>query len=160
MIEQEKINITVAAGMKKAVGCEVVKANTANARIPPYPYISFTVLNTDTKKGTYSASKDRRYIPLTQTWSITVQSDKDNESQIKAIEVKDWLEETGRVFLNDHGIVVQKVGAITNRDTLLTISYEYRKGFDVIFSLLNEVEFNEELIESAKLNKEETGERH
>lgn len=72
MIDQERINIDNASGLKGAAGCEVVKANMAKARIPPYPYISFTVLNTDTRKGTYSLSGGKRHIPLTQTWSITV----------------------------------------------------------------------------------------
>ena len=32
------------------------------------------------------------------------------------------------------------VGDISNRDTLLTVGYEFRKGFDVVFSLMNEIQ--------------------
>lgn len=139
MIDQEKVNVLITGGLKEATGFEVVKANLANAPIPPYPYISFTVLNTDTRKGTYSVSGGRRHMPLTQTWSFTVQGNRDNEAQLIAMKAKDWLEETGRTYLSDEGVIVQSVGAITNRDTLLTVGYEYRKGFDAVFSVVNEV---------------------
>lgn len=155
MIDQEKINILIADKLKEVTGCEVVKANMASAPIPPYPYLSFTVLNTDTKKGTYSAALGVKFIPLTQSWSFTVQGDKDNETQLAAMKARDWLEETGRNYLNDNGIVVQGVGAITNRDTLLTIEFEYRKGFDAVLSIMNVVDGeNEETIDSAEIEKE------
>lgn len=155
LIDQENINIIIAEGLSGATGCEVVKSNLANARIPPYPYISFTVLNTDTKKGTYSVSGGQRYMPFAQTWSLTAQGDDDNKTQLAAMKAKDWLEEAGRLYLNDRGIVVQSVGAITNRDTLLTIEYEYRKGFDVVLSIMNVVGGGiEETIDYAEIEKE------
>ena len=59
------------------------------------------------------------------------------------------------MYLNDHGIVVQNVGAITNRDTLLTIEYEYRKGFDAVLSIMNVVEARDgETIDTAELKEE------
>lgn len=155
MIDQERINRLLTEKLKKETGCEVVKSNLANAPIPDYPYISFTILNTDTGKGTYSLSEGQRYIPLTQTWSFTVQSDQDNEAQLAAMKAKDWLEEQGRTCLNDNGIVVQSVGAITNRDTLLTIAYEYRKGFDAVLSIMNVVDKeSEETINRAEIKEE------
>lgn len=154
MIDQEKINVFITGKLKEITGCEVVKSNLANAPIPLYPYISFTILNTDTEKGTYSAADGLRYIPLTQTWSFTIQGDKDNETQLIAMKVKDWLEESGRVCLGDQGIVVQHAGAVTNRDALLTIGYEYRKGFDAILSLVNVIEGQtEETIEHADIKR-------
>ena len=94
-------------------------------------------------------------MPLTQTWSLTVQGDNDNKTQLAAMKAKDWLEEAGRLYLNDHGIVVQNVGAITNRDTLLTIEYEYRKGFDAVLSIMNVVEARDgETIDTAELKEE------
>lgn len=156
MIDQEKINIFITQKLKEVTECEVVKSNLAGGPIPEYPYISFTILNTDTRKGTYSVTEGSRYISLTQTWSFTVQGDKDNKAQLAAMKAKDWLEETGRTALYDNGIVVQSVGAITNRDTLLTIEYEYRKGFDAILSIMSRIEGQkEETIESVEiLNKE------
>lgn len=155
MIDQDRINKIIAGKLREVTGCEVVKSNITNAPIPPYPYISFTVTNTETRKGTYGAVGGRRFMPLTQTWSLTVQSDKDNEAQGKALAARDWLEDTGRICLADQGIVVQSVGGIANRDTLLTLQYEYRKGFDVVFSMMNGVGTPEtETIEQAKMKEE------
>lgn len=68
---------------------------------------------------------------------------------------KDWLEEVGREYLNDRGIVVQSVGAVTSRDTLLTIDYEYRKGFDAVLSIMNVVGGQDgETIETAEIEEE------
>lgn len=155
MIDQEKMNVLITDGLKEVTGREVVKANLANAPIPPYPYLSFSILNTDTRKGTYSLDGGKRYMPLAQTWSFTVQGNRDNEVQLIAMKAKDWLEETGRTYLSDEGIIVQSVGAITNRDSLLTVGYEYRKGFDAVFTMMNMTDDqNQEIIEQAELKKE------
>lgn len=155
MIDQENINKVIADKLREVTRCEVVKSNLASTPIPPYPYISFTITNTETRKGTYGVIDSQRLLPLTQTWSLTVQSDEDNEAQIKAMEARDWLEESGRTYLNDHGIVVQSVGGIANRDTLLTLQYEYRKGFDVVLSLVNVIQKPDtETIEQAEIVKE------
>lgn len=154
MIEQTRINRVIAEGLKAVTGCEVVKANLTKAPIPPYPYISFSITQTETRRGTYSKG-EKCYMPLSQTWSITVQGENDDEALQKAMEARDWLEEVGRLELADQGIVVSRVGAIHNRDTLLTLEYEYRKGFDVVFSLMNVVDSErKEVIEQAEIRKE------
>lgn len=155
MIDQKNINKVITDKLREVTGCEMVKSNLANTPIPPYPYISFTITNTETWKGTYGVTDGQRHIPLIQTWSITVQSDQDNEAQAKAMEARDWLEEAGRTYLSDHGIIVQSVGGIANRDNLLTLQYEYRKGFDVVLSLVNVIQvLDNETIERAELVKE------
>lgn len=155
MIDQKTINIMITEGLKEITGCEVVKANLAGAPIPDYPYISFTILNTDTRKGTYSGGPAGKYIPARQAWSLTVQGSDDDEAFRIGLLSKDWFEEGGRRLLNDHGIVVESVGAITNRDTLLTVSYEYRKGFDVVLSLMNVIQAREtEVIDQVDFEKE------
>ena len=104
MIDQESMNRLITSGLKSVTGCEVVKSNIANAPIPPYPYISFTIIRTETGKGTYSDANGTRYIPLHQTWSFTIQGNKDNDAQHIALLAKDWLEEAGRIDLNDGGV--------------------------------------------------------
>lgn len=154
MIDQKSINIIIAEGLKEVTGCEVVKSNLAGVPIPEYPYISFTILNTGTRKGTYSGN-GIRYMPLTQTWSITIQDNDDDRAMITAMKARDWLEETGRLELSDFGIIVQNVGNIQNRDTFLTVAYEYRKGFDAVLSMMNEVQEPEkETIEKANIKEE------
>lgn len=154
MIEQRNVNIAITEGLKRVTGCEIVKANLANAPIPPYPYISFTILNWSTKKGTYSKQENETYIQGKQTWSFTVQGIQDDEAFQTAQLARDWFEESGRLYLNDNRIVIQSVGEITNRDTLLTLDYEYRKGFDVVLSLMNVIKDNTETMEQAELKKE------
>lgn len=154
MIDQKSINLIIAEGLKTVTGCEVVKSNLAGAPIPSYPYISFSILNTETRKGTYS-SEGTRYLPLTQTWSLTVQGDDDDETMMIALKARDWLEEAGRLELGDHGIIVRSAGAVQNRDTLLTVAYEYRKGFDIVLSLMNEVQEPEiETIDNINIEEE------
>lgn len=154
MIDQKKVNLVITEGIKAVTGCEVVKSNLAGAPIPPYPYISFTILRTETRKGTYSG-KGTRYMPLTQTWSFSVQGNDDDETMDIAMKARDWLEETGHLELSDSGIIVQSVSAVQNRDTMLTVDYEYRKGFDAVLSLVNKIqEPAEETIEKANIEEE------
>lgn len=153
MIEQIKINTIITEGLRRACGCEIVKSNTT-AKMPPYPYISFTILTTENQKGTYSG-QGVKTIPVKQTWSFTVQGHRDDEALETAMKARDWLEENGRLHLNDRGIVVQGIGAITGRDNMLTIEYEYRKGFDMVLSLVNRVELPEtETIEQINIEEE------
>lgn len=155
MIEQKIINVIITEGLREATGCEIVKSNLAGTPIPSYPYISFTILNSDTKKGTYSVGVSGRYISVKQNWSFTVQGKDDDEAFRIALLAKDWLEETGRRQLGDQDVIVESVGAITNRDTFLTVDYEYRKGFDVVLSLMNIIKEQEkEIIEQIEIKKE------
>jgi len=56
-----------------------------------------------------------------------------------AQKAKDWLDNVGNTYLNDNDIIVSRVTAITNRDNILTIDYEYRNGFDCVFWLYDEI---------------------
>lgn len=125
----------------KGYVCPVIRANQT-APIPPYPYISYTVITPvgSDMKGYSIAEDGTRYKPLTQTWSFTAQSDDDVEAVNVAMIAYDWFALTGRTYLNDNNIVAQRVGNITSRDNLLSIEYEYRKGFDVDFLLMHELE--------------------
>lgn len=145
MINYRENEILIVNGLqeylkKKGYDCPVVMANQT-ARIPPYPYISYTVTTPYVvEQGFYSKYQDgTRQKQIGQIWSFTAQSNDDVQAFNVAIAAHDWLSIAGDTYLNDNNIVVQNVGNITNRDNLLTIEYEYRCGFDVTFSLLNEV---------------------
>lgn len=132
-------------------GCAVVPANTTK-KMPPYPYISYSVINISTRRGTYSAhtgtkNVEGEEVPVTLlsmpekvTYSFTVQSSDDAEAFVHAMEIKDFFEEAKRQELADNDIIVADVGGITPRDNMLTIEYEYRKGLDVVLSLNNVLE--------------------
>lgn len=121
--------------LEEYAGCVCVPSNTTK-KMPAYPYISFTVINTAARKGTYAKATDETgadvlYMTLLQKLSFTAQSDNDAEALEIAMRISDFFAEAKRVELEDIGIVVADVGAITPRDNLLTIEYEYRKGLDV-----------------------------
>lgn len=93
-----------------------------------------------------------RYRDLLQTWSFTVQSDKDSEASDIAIRLYDWFQLQGYLCLTDNEIVVERISDITNRDNMISVAYEYRYGFDVDFRMRHEVERtveeNENVIET------------
>lgn len=124
----------------KGYNCPVIMANQTSPT-PAYPYISYTVTTpVGANNGGYSVAEDgTRYKPITQTWSFTSQSDEDIEALMVAEEAFDWFSLIGNTLLSDNGIVAQRVGSIGNRDNLISIEYEYRRGFDVEFLLVDTI---------------------
>ena len=141
MIDYENLYKTVTSGLEKYLGCTVRRSNQ-NKKPPAYPYVSYTITTLMSEnKGTYGEYDDgfdRKQV--TQTWSISALSDKNEESITLACKAREWLDHVGTVFLNDNNVYVQSVGSITNRDNILTIEYEYKNGFDVVFTLFDVVE--------------------
>lgn len=141
MIDNDKLRETVVTGIKNYLQIPFIQSNQ-NAEPPAYPFISFTVTQLESaNKGTWSEyddGKDRQAV--TQTWSISSLSDDENESITNASKAREWFDRVGRLYLKDNGVIVQSVGAITNRDNVLTTEYEYKNGFDVVFYMLSEVE--------------------
>lgn len=145
------------SALEEFTGCTCVPSNNTKD-LPTYPYISFNVINTKTRKGTYAAVEGVLVMPALQTWSFTVQSDDDTEALAKAMLIVDFFEEAKRQYLADNDIIVADVGGITPRDTLLTIEYEYRKGVDVKLRLNNVIEdTTTETIESVALTSDTVG---
>lgn len=163
LIPQAKIQQVMLSALEEYTGCKCVPSNTTK-QMPTYPYISFSVINTEEKKGTYSAAiieKDGAkvtvfYIPVLQKWSFTAQSDDDAQALEKAMLISDFFTEAKRLVLEDNDIIVADVGAITPRDNMLTIEYEYRKGLDVTLRLNNVIEeTNRDIIEKVTFSNEE-----
>lgn len=159
MIDFERVRKVIVKALKEYLGCEVILANQT-APIPKYPYVSFSITTpVVANKGTWGRcddGTDRKQIE--QIWSITVQSNKTQESMDICLKAYDWLDHIGTLFLNDNNIVVQRLENITNRDNLLSVGYEYRNGFDVVFSLMDEIsvdELGEGEIETIEIENEE-----
>lgn len=136
MIDFESLRKTVTSGLEKYLGCTVRRSNQ-NKKPPAYPYVSYTVTAPkNVKKGSYGVYEDGfNRKSVTQTWSISVLSDNNDESVELAFKANEWLDHVGTTYLYDNNVRVQSVGSITNRDNVLTIEYEYKNGFDVVFSL-------------------------
>lgn len=139
-------NAALCDGIKGLLGCDVVKSNITT-KVPKYPYVSFSVTGIQEHAGTYADDGSTRYNATQVTYSWTVQSDKDDTAWDHVQRLHDWFSETGRAYLSDNGLTVASVGAITERDNMITIEYEYRKGFDVRFNTFNIVERPDEVIE-------------
>lgn len=140
LIEQKQVNKKIINALKDYCGCELIFANS-NSDMPPYPFISCTIITPSSgNSGTYCVQGEEHYREISQVWSITVQSTDDMESLDIVYKAYDFLSNMGCVYLSENGIIVNSLTNITNRDTLLTFGYEFRKGFDVEFNLLDKVE--------------------
>ena len=143
MIDFRQAEILIVEGLteylaSRGYDCPVIMANQTSP-IPPYPYISYTVITpVKSNMAGYCIAEDgTRYKELVQTWSFTAQSDDDVVANQIAMEAYDYFALAGNTYLSDNDIVAQEVGSITNRDNLLTNEYEYRRGFDVDFTMIH-----------------------
>ncbi|WOC33053.1 MULTISPECIES: phage neck terminator protein [Caproicibacterium] len=131
-----EIEAAVADGLQVYLKCPVIRSNQT-APVPPYPYVSYTITTPVQSGGTWATGEDgRQFIDLPQVWSFTVQAADDMQALQLAMDAFQWFDtEAGHFYLKQNEIAVQRVGSIGNRDNLLSIEYEYRKGFDVTFLL-------------------------
>lgn len=158
MIDYKNIRDTVCQGIKEKLGLTIIRSSQ-NQVSPPYPYCSYTVTSVmSANNGTYSIVKSNNtttaYKEVTQIWSITVMSDKYEECVEKAMKLRNFLDFSGRDYLKDNNVIVQQITGITNRDNMISIDYEYRQGFDVVFSGLDVIEDGREYIEDIEIKGE------
>ena len=155
MIKQNES--VIVNGLQEYLGCPVILANQ-HSPAPKYPYVSFTnIAPIKANNGTFCTNFDGHYHKaVKQTWSFTVQSDNDSECSEIVSKAFDWFSLVGIDYLSDNQIYVERLEDIRNRDNLITIQYEYRRGFDVVFVINDEIDLNFETIESITLdnNKE------
>ena len=144
MVKLSKIRDKITTMIKEHLNIEVIRVNQ-DAPAPAYPYIGYTITTLmKTNNGTYSEYVENNVKvyckEFQQIWSFTVYAADDLQSKQLAIELYDYLDNIGSADLGDNDIVIQRIGDITNRDTLLTIDFEYRNGFDVTFAFMNETQ--------------------
>lgn len=139
LVDLDEIRSIIVKGLKEELKIPIIRSNQTGPS-PKYPYLSYTITSLiNDRKGTFGEYEDGMHRkPGTQTWSLTVQSDRADEAMALCIKARDWLDHTGGIYLKDNKIIVQSVGAVNNRDTLLTIEYENRFGFDFVLWFLNE----------------------
>lgn len=139
MIDIDKIQSIVPKGMSKYIGIPVIRANqTANAPSLPYGTYSITTIAT-ANNGTWQQHEDGVDRLLVRSiWSFTFITDDWLQSIMYASRAREWMTHSGRVLLADNGITVQSVTDITNRDNILTVEYQRKNGFDVVFYVYDE----------------------
>ena len=141
MIDLDKIQSIVPEGMSKYIGIPVIRGNqTGNA--PKYPYMTYNVPTiAGENNGTWQQHDDGIDRLLVRSiWSFTALSDDWMQSVLYATRAREWLSHSGRVLLSDNGITVQSTTEINNRDNILTVEYERKNGFDVVFYVYDKAE--------------------
>lgn len=139
MNKQNEILLELVRRIQDVLMCPVVKANQTNQKIPPYPYVSFTVITPMVANGGTWGKHEDGYErkPFKQVWSFTAQSDDDTRALEVAMNLYEFLDRKNDE-LSEKGIVVERLSNIANRDNFITIQYEHRYGFDVTFSFMRE----------------------
>lgn len=138
MIPIDEIRTAISTGLNNYLQCPVIRTNQ-NQRKPQYPYITYTITTLMSEnKGTYGVLSDNTHIQaFKQIWSLSALSDDYSECAALANKAHSWLESSGAVYLSDSSVIVESVGSITNRDTILTADYEYRYGFDFVLRVMD-----------------------
>lgn len=141
MIDLKGKRTVVATGLREYIGLPVIRGDQT-AQTPPYPYAVYNVTTiAGANNGTYQQHEDGiDRLMVRSIWSFTFLSDNYDESVMYASKAREWFTHTGRLWLSEHGIVVQSVTDITNRDNILTVEYERKNGFDVVFYVYDEAE--------------------
>lgn len=139
MINYKEIRNAVAQGLKKHLGVPVIRGNQT-AEAPPYPYAVYNVTTiAGRNNGTYQKHADGIDRLLVRSiWSFSFLSKDWDESVILATMAREWFLHSGRTWMSDRGIIVQSATDITNRDNILTVDYERKNGFDVVFYMFDE----------------------
>lgn len=141
MIDLYKMRKDVSKGLKEHTGVPVIRGNQT-ASTPSFPFISYNVTTIATENnGTYQQHEDGiDRLMVRSIWSITSHSQDWDESVQLATKAREWFLHTGRTWLAEREIVVQSATQINNRDNLLTVEYERKNGFDVVFYVYDEAE--------------------
>lgn len=160
MLDLKAMRTTVANGLKEYLGVPVIRSGQT-AEAPSYPYGSYTLTTPGAANGgTYQQHEDGiDRLMVRSIWSFSFLSNDYDESIMYASKAREWFVHTGRVWLSDRGITVQSATAVNNRDNILTVEYERKNGFDVVFYVYDEVDNPSEstgYIEDAKIAREIT----
>lgn len=141
MLNFEDTRMCLITGLRKYLDCIVIRANQ-NKEPPPFPYMTYSIITLmNENKGTYGQWDDGKLRkPFIQTYSFSALSDDYSQSVSIANKARTWLDCVGKTYLNDHNIIVQSVGSVTDRSNLLTVDYMYKYGFDCFLWLYDEVE--------------------
>ena len=139
MVDLKSMRTAIAKGLKEYLSIPVIRGDQT-AEQPAYPFCSYTITTAQGKNdGTYQQHEDgidRLYV--TSIWSFSFLSEDFDESVMLASKAREWFLNSGQVWLSDHEITVQSATAINNRDNILTVEYERKNGFDVVFYVYDE----------------------
>lgn len=141
MIDYKHLRETVATGLREYLGVPVIRGNQT-AAAPPYPYVTYNVTTiAGANNGTWQQHEDGiDRLQVKSIWSFSSLSDDWDDSVNNAVRAREWFMHSGRQWLSERGISVHSATEITNRDNVLTVDYERKNGFDVVFYVFDEAE--------------------
>ena len=145
MVDARKIERDIVYGLAAWLAARYKARPVALARaaeaapVPPYPYVAYTVTTAlAPRAGTYCMDGGGAlYKEAAQVWSMTAASAGADEAGVVGMLLHAWLSAAGGAYLADRGIVVKAVTPVVCRDTLLSIAYEHRCGFDFTLWLID-----------------------
>ena len=139
MIDYKNMREAVAQGLNAYLGIPVIRGNQAEPA-PDKPYGTYNITTLAGKNnGTWQQHDDGiDRLMVKSIWSLSFLADGWEESVNHAIKAREWFEHSGRSYLADRGITVQSTTDVTNRDNILTVDYERKNGFDVVFYVFDE----------------------
>lgn len=145
MIDIDKVRQVIVSNLKKTLGIPVVRSYTTSP-LPKLPFCGYTIQTLlENSAGTWQRlNSGIERIPAHQTWSITLNAEKYITCSALTLLAHDFFSKSGILTLKENEIVVEKVGKITPRDTLLTVDYEYRQGFDVQLGFMNTRDYSKD----------------
>jgi len=141
MLDLHSIRATLFSGLSNHLGIKMIRSDQTGPA-PAYPYgTGKATTPAAANKGTWQQHEDGiDRLMVRSIWSLSFLSKDYDESVMLATKAMEWITHTGRVWLSDHGITVQSVTDITNRDNILTMGYESKHGFDVVLYVYLEAE--------------------
>ena len=139
LIPYDEMRKVVPQGLREYLGIEIIRGNQT-ATAPDYPYGTYNVTTiAGANNGTWQQHEDGvDRLMVRSIWSWSFLSADYDESVALAIKAREWFEHSGRAWLSEHGITVQSTTDINNRDNILTVEYERKNGFDVVFYVYDE----------------------
>lgn len=152
MIDYAKYRPAIASGLSAYVGVPVIRSDQS-APVETKDYLTYTITTlAGENNGTWQKHEDGvDRLMVESIWSFSSISDNWETSVSNAVKAREWFDHAGRTYLSDHGITVQSTTRVNNRDNVLTVEYERKNGFDVVFYVFNEVRPVDEVIETAKV---------
>ena len=141
MIDLKSKRTAIASGLREYIGVPMIRGDQT-AQSPSYPFGVYNVTTiAGANNGTYQQHDDGvDRLMVRSIWSFTFLAADWETSVTLATKAREWFLHGGRVWLSDHGIVVQSATDIGNRDNILTVEYERKNGFDVVFYVYDEAE--------------------
>lgn len=155
MIDYAKYRPAVAKGVSEYVGVPVIRGNQ-NAPAKAKHYLTYNITTLAGKNdGTWQKHADGVDRLLVKSiWSFTSISDSWETSVNNAVKAREWITHVGRAALSALGITVQSATDINNRDNVLSVEYERKNGFDVVFYVYDAVENPTGIIETVDTTHE------